>query len=73
MRADDSVDECRHGEAPVKLMNADPAIPYLQGAAFDLPDKAVFTDKQNNLEIRIVEKVGRSYRVRVSAMSGETK
>jgi len=66
MYADDSIDECRHGRAPVKLMDADSSIPYLQGAAFDLPDKAVFTDKDNDIEIRLVEKIGNAYKVRIS-------
>ncbi len=66
MDADDRIDECRYGKSPVRLMNADPAVPYLQGAAFDLPGKAVFTDKENGIEIRIVEKIGNSYKIRVS-------
>jgi hypothetical protein len=66
MFADDRIGECRHGESPVRLMNADPAVPYLQGAAFDLPGKEVFIDKKNKIEIRIVEKIGDSYKIRIS-------
>lgn len=66
MVADDKIDECRYGKAPVRLMNANPAVPYLQGAAFDLRGKEVFTDKENGIEIRIVEKIETSYRIRVS-------
>lgn len=66
MYADDRIGECRHGASPVRLMNADPAVPYLQGAAFDLPGKERFTDKRNGVEIRIVEKIGDSYRIRIS-------
>ena len=66
MYADDWIDECRYGNAPVRLMNAEPAVPYLQGAAFDLPGKEVFIDKENSIEIRIIEKIGNSYRIRVS-------
>ena len=66
MYADDRIEECRYGNAPVRLMNADPAVPYLQGAAFNLPGKEVFIDKENSIEIRIVEKIGNSYRIRVS-------
>jgi hypothetical protein len=66
MYADDSVEECRYGKSPVRLMNADPAVPYLQGAAFDLPGKGVFTDGKNGIQIRIIEKIGNSYRIRVS-------
>lgn len=64
--ADDRVAECRYGRAPVKLMNADPSIPYLQGAAYDLPGKNVFRDEKHNIEIRIVGKKGNSYTLRVS-------
>ena len=66
MYADDRIEECRYGNAPVRLMNAEPAVPYLQGAAFDLPGKEVFTDKENGIEIRIIEKIGDSYRIRIS-------
>ena len=66
MYADDRIEECRYGNAPVRLMNADPAVPYLQGAAFNLPGKEVFIDKENSIEIRIIEKIGNSYRLRVS-------
>lgn len=66
MYADDSIEECRYGKSPVRLINADPAVPYLQGAAFDLPGKGVFTDKENGIEVRIVEKIGDSYRIRIS-------
>lgn len=66
MYADDNIYECRHGQAPVKLMDADPSVPYLQGAAFDLPDKGVFTDKDNGIEIRLVEKIGNAYKIRIS-------
>jgi len=66
MVADDTIEECRHGKSPVRLMDADPAVPHLQGAAFDLPGKGVFTDKKNRIEIRIMEKVNDSYRIRIS-------
>jgi len=66
MSADDSVDECRHGKAPVKLIDADPSVPHLQGAAFNLPDKAVFMDKDNGIEIKLIEKIGNAYKIRIS-------
>jgi hypothetical protein len=62
---DDRIGECRHGASPVRLMNADPAVPYLQGAAFDLPGKEVFIDKKNKIQTRIVEKSGNSYKIRI--------
>ena len=73
MHADDSIDECRHGQSPVRLMNADPTVPYLQGAAFDLPGKGVFTDKQNDVEIRVMEIIDKSYRIRISTISWATR
>ena len=66
MYADDSIEECMYGKSPVRLMNADPSVRYLQGAAFNLPGKAVFTDKENGIEIRLIEKTGDSYKVRIS-------
>lgn len=63
--ADDNVAECRHGRSPVKMMNANPSVPHLQGAAFSLPGNSVFRDEANNLEIRLVERVGHSYRLRI--------
>jgi hypothetical protein len=42
MYADDGIAECRHGEAPVKLVNAHPSVPHLEGAAFDVGGKDSF-------------------------------
>ncbi|HPD57351.1 MAG TPA: hypothetical protein P5294_05925 [Smithellaceae bacterium] len=66
MYADDTVAECRHGRAPVKLMDANPSVSYLQGAAYDLPDQAVFIDKERGVEIKLLEKTGDAYKIRVS-------
>ncbi len=38
--ADDRIPECRHGKAPVRLINADPFVDHLKGAAFDVGNKA---------------------------------
>ena len=65
MLADDGIDECRDGKSPVKLINANPTIPYLQGAGFDLPGKSAFTDTKNGIEIRLMEKIDDSYRIRI--------
>jgi len=67
MRADDNVSECRHGLAPVKLVDADPSLPHLEGAAFDLGKRDRFTDIASGITIELLEKVGQSYRIRVSA------
>lgn len=65
MYADDRVAECRHGRSPVKMMNADPSVPYLQGAAYDLSGKDKFLDEKNNIEIRIIGKKDNSYTLRI--------
>jgi hypothetical protein len=65
MYADDSIGECRYGKSPVRLMDADPSVSYLQGAAFNLTGKAVFVDKKNGIEIRLIEKIDDSYRIRI--------
>jgi len=61
--ADDSIAECRHGQAPVKLMNAEPSVPNLDGAAFDVGAHDEFVDDRNGIRIRVAEKVGSSYRI----------
>lgn len=66
--ADDTVAECRHGKSPVKLINAEPAIPHLEGAAFDISKKESFTDERNRLKIKIVEKRGDSYKILISPL-----
>ncbi len=32
----DAVDECRNGKAPVKIMDANPGVPYLNDTAFNI-------------------------------------
>lgn len=66
MYADDSVPECRHGMAPVKLMNADPAVPHLEAAAFDIGKNNIFQDDKNRIKIQIQEKIGSSYKILIS-------
>ncbi|MFA5250976.1 MAG: hypothetical protein WC454_00100 [Phycisphaerae bacterium] len=66
MYADDSVAECRHGKAPVKLMNANASIPHLEGAAFDIGKRDSFRDEKNKITIQLKEKTGNSYRILVS-------
>ncbi len=63
MTADDDIAECRHGRAPVRLIDADPARKYLEGAAFDLPDRATCVDRGSGTTIRLLEKVRTSYRI----------
>ena len=63
--ADDTVAECRKGKAPVRLMNADPSVPRLEGAAFDIGKETVFVDRGRRLKIQLGEKIGDSYRILV--------
>lgn len=65
MRADDDIAESRFGRAPVRLADANPSRRHLDGAAYDLPDNSVFIDRENNIEIRLIEKIGASYRIRI--------
>lgn len=69
MKANDDVAECRFGKSPVKLMDANPARKYLLGAAFAIPGQDKYIDREFNIEIRLLEKVGKSYRVRVGRPS----
>lgn len=65
--ADDRIAECRHGKAPVRLVNANPAVSHLKGAAFDLGKSEHFVDEQNGVEIRLLGKEGDGYRIRVKS------
>ena len=65
MKADDNIAECRHGRAPVRLIDADPSRKYLLGAAFDLPAHPVCEDVESGVRITLLEKTGPSYRIRI--------
>lgn len=58
--------ESRHGQGPVQLMDANPSVPYLQGAAFDIGKKEIFVDTQNNLAIILLRKVDLSYEIKIT-------
>jgi M6 family metalloprotease-like protein len=68
MYADDTIPECRHGNAPVKLMNADPSVPNLEGATFDIGEKDTFQDNKNRFKIQIKEKKAGSYKIHISGL-----
>ena len=56
---DDTVEECRKGKAPVKLMVAKPDVEELNGAAFDIgPGTAghVSATMKTTLRFKLVEK-----------------
>jgi immune inhibitor A len=63
MVADDSIHECRHGKAPVKLIDADPKVPHLEGAAFDIGKRESFHDEKNGIRIKLLKKRGDSYKI----------
>jgi hypothetical protein len=63
---DDEVAECRHGNAPVKLVNADPSIPELKGAPFTPQGKNTYRDEQRRITVEIVAQKGNDYEIRVS-------
>jgi len=65
LKADDSISECRHGKAPVRLVDADPATRALLGAAFTIGGRNVYIDPETRIEIRLLEKIGDSYRIRI--------
>ena len=68
MYADDSVAECRQGRAPVKLINADPSRPHLEGAAFDVGKRSSFEDTRNGIRVRLKEKLGNSYKISITPL-----
>ena len=69
LHADDRIAECRQGRTPVKLVNADPSVAHLEGAAFDVGKQASYQDAGHNLRIQLTEKVDNAYRIRISPLS----
>jgi hypothetical protein len=69
MYADDDVAECRHGQSPVKLANANPGVPHLEGAAFDVGRNDAFQDAGHRIAIRLLEKAGGSYRILIAPLN----
>ncbi|MDH4136356.1 MAG: immune inhibitor A, partial [Anaerolineae bacterium] len=67
--ADDTVAECLRGQAPVKIVDADPSVPQLEGAAFDSSEgkRDTFTDEEHNITIKLVEKTDHSYEILITA------
>ena len=68
MFADDSIAECRHGEAPLKIIDANPAVPNLEDAAFDIGKRDEFVDEENGIKIKLLEKEDYSYRILISPL-----
>ena len=65
MYADDKIAECRHGRGPLRLVNANPTVPHLESAAFDIHKNASFADEQNGVRIKLLKKNGKSYDILV--------
>jgi len=68
LRCDDRVAECRQGRAPAKLVDANPTVEELKGAAFDLGPgrKSEFSDPRPGLKVKLLDKQGQAYRIAVS-------
>ena len=64
--ADDTVYECRHGQAPVKIMDANPGVPYMNDATYDIGKKDRYIDTNNNLAVILQKKDGQSYQIQVT-------
>jgi len=74
--ADDTVAECVYfnddpddPRAPVKIIDADPNVPQLEGAAFDIGEgkRDTFTDEKHNITIKLLDKTGDSYEILITA------
>ena len=63
MYADDSIPECRRGKAPVKLVDADPKVAHLEGAAFDMGKRDSFHDEKNGIHVKLLKKSGDAYKI----------
>lgn len=72
MKADDDIAECRNGKAPVRLIDADPGRDFFLGATFNLPGHSEYIDTENNIEIKLLEKIGKSYRISVRRHKNQT-
>lgn len=65
MFADDTIGESRHGRGPVRLINANPEVLYLESAAFDMDKLNSFEDEKNGVRVQLIKKNGNSYDILV--------
>jgi M6 family metalloprotease-like protein len=63
---DDRIAECRHGQSPVKLIDADPSVPQLNGAPFNAAGKDSYKDEKLGISVNVISKQGEKYRISVS-------
>ena len=64
--ADDRVDEGRHGNGPVKIMDANPQVPYMNNAAYDIGKNSVFIDNLNGVAVVLLKKDGLVYEIQIT-------
>jgi hypothetical protein len=64
--ADDSIYECHNNKAPVKIMDANPGVPYLNDATFDIGKRDQYIDTKNNIAIILQKKDVLSYQIQVT-------
>lgn len=63
---DDNVAECRNGEAPVKLVVADPSAPELRGAPFTMSGRRRYDDPKKRFSVELLSQSGRDIELRVT-------
>lgn len=63
---DDGVAECRKGEAPLKLVNADPSVPELKGAPFTTSGRRTYQDARRHVSIDLLSQKGRDIEIRIA-------
>lgn len=64
--ADDRVDEGRHGKAPVRIMDANPQVPIMNDAAYDIGKNSVFIDRTNGVAVVLMKKDGLVYEIKIT-------
>jgi M6 family metalloprotease-like protein len=66
MYADDRIEESRHGKAPVRIMDANPTVPYMNDAAYDIGKNSIFIDKTNGIAVVLLKKDGLIYEIQIT-------
>jgi M6 family metalloprotease-like protein len=69
LSADDRVHECLDGQAPVKIINANPEELYLMDAAYDIGENEIYIDSTNNVAIQLISKDDLSYEILITTPS----
>lgn len=64
--ADDRAHECLNGQAPVKIIDANPTVPYFNDAAFDIGAQETYLDLDHNLVITLLSKDGLAYEILIT-------